>query len=89
FGPLRYLPRGKRVVLGLLTATSPVVESADALKRRIEEASAYAPLNQLGLSPHCGFSTSAQSVEPQAYERQRQKLALVVAVASEVWGAPN
>jgi 5-methyltetrahydropteroyltriglutamate--homocysteine methyltransferase len=86
FEPLRHLPRGKRVVLGLLAATAPVLETAEALTRRIEEASRYTPLDQLGLSPHCGFSTSAQSVEPARYELQRQKLALVVAVARQVWG---
>jgi 5-methyltetrahydropteroyltriglutamate--homocysteine methyltransferase len=86
FEPLRHLPKGKRVVLGLLTATSPVMETADELKRRIEEASQYAPLDQLALSPHCGFSTSARGADAATFERQRAKLALVVDVARSVWG---
>jgi 5-methyltetrahydropteroyltriglutamate--homocysteine methyltransferase len=86
FEPLAHLPRGKRVVLGLVTATSPVLETADQVKRRIDEAARYAPLDQLGLCPHCGFSTSARESSPAQYELQRQKLALVVEVARAVWG---
>ena len=86
FEPLRHLPPGKRVVLGLVSAKSAELESADSLKRRIEEASRFAPLEQLGLSPHCGFSTSARAADPALYEMQRRKLARVVEVAREVWG---
>jgi len=86
FEPLRHLPPGKRVVLGLVTATSTEVESADELKRRIEEASRYAPLDQLAIGPHCGFSTAVRAFDEGAYERQRRKLSLVVQVAREVWG---
>jgi 5-methyltetrahydropteroyltriglutamate--homocysteine methyltransferase len=86
FEPLRHLPKGKRVVLGLLTATSDTLEEADGLKRRIEEAARHAPLDQLALSPHCGFSTSAHAPDAKHRELQKQKLARVVEVARAVWG---
>jgi 5-methyltetrahydropteroyltriglutamate--homocysteine methyltransferase len=86
FEPLRHLPPGKRVVLGLVSAKSMELESVDGLKRRIDEASHYAPLDQLGLSPHCGFSTSAHAADPALYEMERRKLMRVVEVARDVWG---
>jgi 5-methyltetrahydropteroyltriglutamate--homocysteine methyltransferase len=86
FEPLRHLPTGKRVVLGLVSATSATLESADDLKRRIEEASRFANIAQLGLSPHCGFSTSARAADPAAYAMERAKLLRVVEVARAVWG---
>jgi 5-methyltetrahydropteroyltriglutamate--homocysteine methyltransferase len=86
FEPLRHLPKGKRVVLGLVSSRSPALEMADGLKRRIDEAARFAPLEQLGLSPHCGFSTSARDADPALYDLQWQKLALVAAVARDVWG---
>jgi len=88
FEPLRYLPPGKRVVLGLITSQTPELERADDIKRRIEEASRYAPLEQLALSPQCGFSTGARAFDEASYERQRRKLALVVDVARDVWRTP-
>jgi 5-methyltetrahydropteroyltriglutamate--homocysteine methyltransferase len=86
FEPLRFLPPGeKQVVLGLVTTKRGALEAKDDLKRRIEEASRYAPLEQLCLSPQCGFSST---VEGNALTRdeQRAKLALIVEVADEVWG---
>jgi 5-methyltetrahydropteroyltriglutamate--homocysteine methyltransferase len=85
FAPLRYVPAGKQVVLGLVTTKRPVLESKDALKRRIDEAAAYVPLEQLCLSPQCGFSST---VEGNVLTRDEQiaKLALIVEVATEVWG---
>jgi 5-methyltetrahydropteroyltriglutamate--homocysteine methyltransferase len=85
FEPLRFVPPGKRVVLGLVTTKRPQLEDKDTLKRRIEEASRYVPLEQLALSPQCGFSST---VEGNALTRDEQvaKLALVVEVAGEVWG---
>jgi 5-methyltetrahydropteroyltriglutamate--homocysteine methyltransferase len=85
FEPLRFVPPGKRVVLGLVTTKRPQLESKDDLKRRIEEASRFVPLEQLALSPQCGFSST---VEGNALTRDEQvaKLALVVEVAQEVWG---
>jgi 5-methyltetrahydropteroyltriglutamate--homocysteine methyltransferase len=85
FEPLRFVPPGKRVVLGLVTTKRPQLEDEDTLKRRIEEASRYVPLEQLALSPQCGFSST---VEGNALTRDEQiaKLALVVEVAQQVWG---
>ena len=85
FRPLRYLPKGKIVVLGLVTTKFGEMESKDALKRRIEEASKYAPLDQLCLSPQCGFSSTVHG-NNIAVEAQRNKLRLVVETAQEVWG---
>jgi 5-methyltetrahydropteroyltriglutamate--homocysteine methyltransferase len=85
FRPLRYLPKGKIAVLGLVTTKFGAMESKDTLKRRIDEASQYAPLEQLALSPQCGFSSTVHG-NNIAVEAQRAKLALVVEVAREVWG---
>ncbi|MGN6754389.1 MAG: 5-methyltetrahydropteroyltriglutamate--homocysteine S-methyltransferase [Intrasporangium sp.] len=85
FEPLRFVPPGKLVVLGLVTTKSPVLENKDDLKRRIDDAARYVPLEQLCLSPQCGFSST---VEGNALTRDEQvaKLRLVVATAQEVWG---
>ena len=86
FEPLRLLPRGpKQVVLGLVTTKRGALESKDELKRRIEEASRYASLDQLCLSPQCGFSSSVDG-NALSYEEQVAKLRLIVEVADEVWG---
>jgi 5-methyltetrahydropteroyltriglutamate--homocysteine methyltransferase len=85
FRPLRYLSKGKIVVLGLVTTKFGEMESKDALKRRIDEASKYAPLEQLALSPQCGFSSTVHG-NNIAVEAQRSKLRLVVETAAEVWG---
>ncbi|MBC7731927.1 MAG: 5-methyltetrahydropteroyltriglutamate--homocysteine S-methyltransferase [Bacteriovorax sp.] len=84
FRPLRFLPKGKIVVLGLVTTKFGAMESKDLLKRRIEEASKYAPLDQLCLSPQCGFSSTVHG-NNIAVQAQRDKLRLVVEVAQEVW----
>jgi len=85
FRPLRYLPKGKTVVLGLVTTKFGEMESKDALKRRIDEAAKYAPMEQLCLSPQCGFSSTVHG-NNIAVEAQRAKLKLVVDTAREVWG---
>jgi 5-methyltetrahydropteroyltriglutamate--homocysteine methyltransferase len=85
FKPLRHLPKGKTVVLGLVTTKLGELEKKDDLKRRIDEASKYAPLDQLCLSPQCGFSSTVHG-NNIAVEAQRAKLALVVDTAREVWG---
>jgi 5-methyltetrahydropteroyltriglutamate--homocysteine methyltransferase len=85
FKPLRFLPKGKTVVLGLVTTKLGALESKDQLKRRIEEAAGYAPLEQLALSPQCGFSSTVHGNDI-AVEAQRDKLRLVVETAREVWG---
>ncbi len=85
FKPLRYLPKGKTVVLGLVTTKFGAMESKDDLKRRIDDAARYAPLDQLALSPQCGFSSTVHGNDI-AVEAQRAKLRLVIEVAEEVWG---
>jgi 5-methyltetrahydropteroyltriglutamate--homocysteine methyltransferase len=85
FEPLRFLPKGKQVVLGLVTTKSGELESKDDLKRRIEEASKHAPIEQLCLSPQCGFSSTVEG-NSLTYDEQVAKLKLIVEVAQEVWG---
>jgi 5-methyltetrahydropteroyltriglutamate--homocysteine methyltransferase len=85
FRPLRFLKPGKTVVLGLVTTKFGEMESKDALKRRIAEAAQFAPIEQLCLSPQCGFSSTVHG-NNIAVEAQRQKLRLVVETAAEVWG---
>lgn len=85
FRPLRFLPKGKLVVLGLVTTKFGKLESKDDLKRRIDEAAKYVPLEQLALSPQCGFSSTVHGNDI-AFEDQRNKLRLVIETAQEVWG---
>ena len=85
FRPLRFLPKGKTVVLGLVTTKFGEMESKDTLKRRIAEAAQYVPLEQLALSPQCGFSSTVHGNDI-AVEAQRAKLRLVIETAQEVWG---
>jgi 5-methyltetrahydropteroyltriglutamate--homocysteine methyltransferase len=85
FEPLRYLPKGKLVVLGLISSKFPELESQDALLRRIEEAARYAPVEQLAISPQCGFGGSADNAFMTPDEQWR-KLELVVDTARKVWG---
>jgi 5-methyltetrahydropteroyltriglutamate--homocysteine methyltransferase len=86
FEPLRFLPKGeKQVVLGLVTTKTGELESKDEIKRRIEEASRHAPIEQLCLSPQCGFSSTVEG-NALSEEQQWAKLRLIVEVAQEVWG---
>jgi 5-methyltetrahydropteroyltriglutamate--homocysteine methyltransferase len=86
FSPLRHLPKGNKwVVLGLVSTKYPELESKDELKRRIDEAAKYVPLEQLALSPQCGFSSTAMG-NKVTMDDQRRKLERVVEVAQEVWG---
>jgi 5-methyltetrahydropteroyltriglutamate--homocysteine methyltransferase len=82
---LRFVPKGKLVVLGLVTSKRPELEPKDVLKRRIEEAARYVPLDNLALSPQCGFSSSEHGND-LSVEEQVAKLRLVVETAAEVWG---
>ena len=86
FAPLRHVPKGKTVVLGLVSTKVGQLESKDALKRRIDEAAKFAPMEQMCLSPQCGFSSTVHGNEI-AVESQASKLRLIVETASEVWGA--
>jgi len=86
FAPLKYLPKGKRVVLGLVSTKSARVETQAELVQRIEEAAKVAPLEQLALSPQCGFASSIRG-NPLGHAEQQAKLARIVEVADKVWGA--
>jgi 5-methyltetrahydropteroyltriglutamate--homocysteine methyltransferase len=86
FEPLRFLPKGKTVVLGLITTKNGALESKDLVKRRIDEASKVVPLDQLALSPQCGFSSGIEGMA-MTIDQQIEKLKLVVETAREVWGA--
>jgi 5-methyltetrahydropteroyltriglutamate--homocysteine methyltransferase len=85
FEPLRFVPKDKMVVLGLVTTKRGKLESKDTLKRRIEEASKFVDLDQLCLSPQCGFSSTVEG-NTLTYEEQVAKLRLIVETAAEVWG---
>jgi len=85
FEPLRFVPRGKTVVLGLVTTKEPQLESQDALLRRIDEASRYVPVENLAISPQCGFASVAAG-NLLSWDDQRRKLELVAQVARRVWG---
>jgi len=86
FEPLRFMPRDKMVVLGLVSSKEPRIESQDELRRRIDEASRYVPIENLALSPQCGFaSTAAGNLLTE--DEQWRKLELVVETAHKVWGA--
>ena len=77
FEPLRFVPRGKTVVLGLISSKDPRLESQDLLRRRIDEAAQYVPLEDLALSPQCGFASTAPG-NMLTWDEQRRKLELVV-----------
>ncbi len=85
FEPLRFVPPDKTVVLGLVTTKDPALETQESLRRRIDEAARYVPLERLALSPQCGFSSTAAGnlLSP---DDQRRKLELVVETARQVWG---
>ena len=87
FSPLRHVPKGKTVILGLVSTKTPVLESKDALKRRIDEAAKHIPLEQLGISPQCGFSSGGGSGQTVTQDDTRRKLELVMQLAREVWSA--
>ena len=84
FEPLRFVPRGKTVVLGLITTKEPRLESQDELRRRIEEAARYVPLEHLALSPQCGFASVAAG-NLLSRDDERRKLEVVVETARKVW----
>ncbi len=85
FEPLRFLPKGKAVVLGLVTSKTGVLEKKDDIKRRIDEAAKFAPLDQLCLSAQCGFASTEEG-NTLAEDEQWRKIELIVDIAREVWG---
>ena len=84
FAPLRFVPKNKGVVLGLVSSKTPVLESIDQLKRRTEEATRYIDLDKLAISPQCGFASTVAG-NPLTEEDERAKLALVVKFANTIW----
>jgi 5-methyltetrahydropteroyltriglutamate--homocysteine methyltransferase len=84
FEPLRFVPKGKKVVLGLVTSKTPELESKDLIKKRIEQAAKYIALENLCLSPQCGFSSTHHG-NRLSEDEQWRKLERVVEVAKEVW----
>ena len=85
FEPLRFVPRGKSVVLGLVSSKVPALESQDDLRRRIDEASRYVPIESLSLSPQCGFASALEG-NLLTEDEQWRKLQLVADTARQVWG---
>ncbi len=86
FEPLKHIPNGKTVVLGLVSSKKPEIESKDAIKRRIDEAAKFFPLDRLCLSPQCGFASTHHG-NKITEDIERRKLALLVDVANDVWGS--
>jgi 5-methyltetrahydropteroyltriglutamate--homocysteine methyltransferase len=85
FAPLRFVPRNKKVVLGLVSTKTPVLEKKDALKKRVEEAAKYVALENLCISPQCGFASSEVG-NKLTEDDQKRKLELVAETAREIWG---
>jgi 5-methyltetrahydropteroyltriglutamate--homocysteine methyltransferase len=86
FQPLRFMPKDKHVVLGLITTKTPALENKDAVKRRIDDATRFVALDRLAVSPQCGFASVVEGNKITPAD-QRAKLELVVDIAREVWGA--
>jgi len=86
FRPLRFLPEGKTVVLGLISTKTPELEPKDDLKRRIDEAAQFTPLDRLAIGPQCGFSSGGGGGQTVTEDDTRRKLELVLEVADDVWG---
>ena len=84
FAPLRFLPPGKIVVLGIVTTKQGRLEAKDDLKHRVDEAARYAPMEQLAISPQCGFSSTVEGNE-LSIDDEIAKLRLVVETAREIW----
>ena len=85
FRPLRHVPKGKNVVLGLISTKTPKLESKDEIKRRIDEAAKFMPMENLCLSPQCGFASNFMG-NPLTLDDEKRKLSLVIEIADEVWG---
>jgi 5-methyltetrahydropteroyltriglutamate--homocysteine methyltransferase len=85
FSPLRFVPKGKRVILGLVSTKTPVLEDKDLLKRRVDAAARHVPLEQLGIGPQCGFSSGGGSGQTVTPDDTRRKLDLIMEVSREIW----
>jgi methionine synthase II (cobalamin-independent) len=86
FGPLRFVPKGKMVVLGLISSKEPELESIDDLRRRVDEAAKYVPIENLAISPQCGFASTMRG-NLLTWDDQRRKLELIVKAARAIWGS--
>jgi 5-methyltetrahydropteroyltriglutamate--homocysteine methyltransferase len=86
FGPLRYVPSGRTVVLGLVTSKSPVLEPVDELRRRVDAAASLVDLDHLALSPQCGFASVAEGGHILTEDEQFAKLRVVADTARAIWG---
>ena len=86
FAPLRFVPEGKTVVLGLISSKLAALESKDELKDRIDEAAQYMPVDQMALSPQCGFSSTVHGNDISV-EDEKAKIRLIVETADDVWGS--
>lgn len=86
FEPLRFVPKGKKVVLGLVSSKLPELETKDALKARIDEASQYLPVEQMALSPQCGFSSTVHG-NNITLDDEKAKISRVIETAEEIWGS--
>jgi 5-methyltetrahydropteroyltriglutamate--homocysteine methyltransferase len=84
FAPLRFVPKDKGVVLGVISSKTPALENLDALKRRIDEAAHYIDMDRLAIGPQCGFASTVAS-NPVTEDDERRKLALVVEAARQFW----
>jgi len=84
FQPLKHVPKNKTVVLGLVSSKIPQLESPDTLKRRIAEAAKFIPLDQLAISPQCGFASTVGG-NPLTIDDEKRKLELLVRVAADTW----
>ena len=87
FSPLRFVPKGKRVILGLVSTKTPRLESKEVLKRRVDEAAKHVPLDQLGIGPQCGFSSGGGGGQPITQDDTRRKLELIMELSQEIWGS--
>jgi 5-methyltetrahydropteroyltriglutamate--homocysteine methyltransferase len=85
FDPLRFVPKGKTVVLGLITTKTPKLEDQDMLRRRVDEAAKYVPLENLAISPQCGFASTHMG-NLLTEDEERRKLELVADTARKIWG---
>ena len=85
FSPLRFVPKGKRIVLGLVTTKKGALENKSDIRRRIDEASKFVPIEQLALSPQCGFASNAEG-NALTVDQEKAKLQMIVEIANEVWG---
>jgi 5-methyltetrahydropteroyltriglutamate--homocysteine methyltransferase len=87
FSPLRKVPKGKQVLIGVISTKDPKLENRDEIKRRIDDASKHIGIDQLGICPQCGFSTNVFGTE-FTVDDQKRKLEMMVGVAKEIWATP-